>query len=171
MRAGSHKKAKVPPMLLTPETPKGMNNGYSDSDTTPARKSSTKKSMQGSVEKRSKHHNPWSLEEAEALVEGVALCGGGKWADIKKLSFAAIESRSAVDLKDKWRNLLRIAMLPSPPTPKAGDKKREIPASLLDRVRELAASTAKPKPSPDERPRSRMRVDESALHDGDDLSA
>ena len=52
----------------------------------------------------------------------------------------------------------------------AGDKKREIPASLLDRVRELAASTAKPKPSGDDRPRSRMRVEESALHDAGDLS-
>jgi hypothetical protein len=49
--------------------------------------------------RRSKHHNPWALEEAEALVEGVAQCGGGKWADIKKLGFPAIESRSAVDLK------------------------------------------------------------------------
>jgi len=93
--------------------------------------------------RRSKHHNPWALEEAEALVEGVAQCGGGKWADIKKLGFPAIEHRTAVDLKDKWRNLLRIAMLPHQPVKNAGDKKREIPPELLARVRELAAKHAK----------------------------
>jgi len=93
--------------------------------------------------RRSKHHNPWALEEAEALVEGVARCGGGKWADIKKLGFAAIEHRTAVDLKDKWRNLLRIAMLPQQPVKTAGDKKREIPSELLARVRDLAAKQVK----------------------------
>ena len=46
-----------------------------------------------------------SVEETEALVSGVESCGGGKWADIKKLGLQAIEKRSAVDLKDKWRNL------------------------------------------------------------------
>ena len=97
----------------------------------------------GANGRRSKHHNPWALEEAEALVEGVARCGGGKWADIKKLGFAAIEHRTAVDLKDKWRNLLRIAMLPHQPVKSAGDKKREIPPALLARVRELAAKQAK----------------------------
>ena len=95
--------------------------------------------------RRSKHHNPWALEEAEALVRGVAQCGGGKWADIKKLGFPAIEHRTAVDLKDKWRNLLRIAMLPQQSVKTVGDKKREIPQELLAKVRELAAKQAKMK--------------------------
>ena len=43
---------------------------------------------------------------------GVEQCGGGKWADIKKLGYSVIAQRSAVDLKDKWRNLMRVAMLP-----------------------------------------------------------
>ena len=43
---------------------------------------------------------------------GVEQCGGGKWADIKKLGYDVISARSAVDLKDKWRNLMRVAMLP-----------------------------------------------------------
>ncbi len=115
--------------------------------------------------RRAKHHNPWALEESEALVEGVARCGGGRWADIKKLGFSAIEHRTAVDLKDKWRNLLRIALLPSStgggggglllgggglgsPGGKSGasaaaEKRREIPSALLARVRHLAATQGK----------------------------
>lgn len=101
--------------------------------------------------RRSKHHNPWALEEAEALVRGVAQCGGGKWADIKKLGFAAIEHRTAVDLKDKWRNLLRIAMLPQQSVKTVSDKKREIPQELLAKVRELAAKQAKAKAAAESR--------------------
>ncbi|EFJ04765.1 hypothetical protein SELMODRAFT_432103 [Selaginella moellendorffii] len=56
---------------------------------------------------RRKHHRPWTLREVMILVEGVARCGGGKWADIKKLEFSSVSYRTAVDLKDKWRNLLR----------------------------------------------------------------
>lgn len=52
-----------------------------------------------------------SVEETEALIEGVHLVGVGKWAEIKKLPLAAVSgvllTRSAVDLKDKWRNLVR----------------------------------------------------------------
>lgn len=63
-----------------------------------------------------KKHNPWSVEETEALIEGVHLVGVGKWAEIKKLPLAAVSgvllTRSAVDLKDKWRNLTRVARLP-----------------------------------------------------------
>ena len=103
------------------------------------------KSGENGTGRRSKHHNPWALEEAEALVRGVAQCGGGKWADIKKLGFPAIEHRTAVDLKDKWRNLLRIAMLPQQSVKTVGDKKREIPQELLAKVRELAAKQAKAK--------------------------
>lgn len=59
-----------------------------------------------------KKHNPWTVEETLALIDGVASCGS-RWADIKKMNMKAIERRSAVDLKDKWRNLLRIAALPA----------------------------------------------------------
>ena len=48
-------------------------------------------------------------------MHGVRQCGGGKWADIKKMGLSAIAQRSAVDLKDKWRNLVRVAVLPASP--------------------------------------------------------
>mmetsp|Transcript_32992 Transcript_32992/g.78286 ORF Transcript_32992/g.78286 Transcript_32992/m.78286 type:complete len:454 (+) Transcript_32992:167-1528(+) len=81
----------------------------------------------------------WSLEETCALVQGVEVCGGGKWAEIKKLCFPEIDLRSAVDLKDKWRNLTRIAAMP--PERVKIDKKREVtcPPELLAKVRELNA--------------------------------
>jgi hypothetical protein len=76
------------------------------------------------------------------LVEGVARCGGGKWADIKKLAFSSVGYRTAVDLKDKWRNLLRASRAQLYP-PKQGERKKQftaaIPANILARVRELAA--------------------------------
>jgi len=94
---------------------------------------------------RQKVHRPWTLPEVEALVEGVGHYGRGQWADIKSLESdgvaEALVSRSAVDLKDKWRNLLRIAMLP------VLYKRREateIPPALLAKVRELAAQKGSP---------------------------
>ena len=63
-----------------------------------------------------KKHNPWTLEETLALVEGVRMAGVGKWAEIKRLPVAGVadilETRTPVDLKDKWRNLTRVARLP-----------------------------------------------------------
>mmetsp|Transcript_7683 Transcript_7683/g.47470 ORF Transcript_7683/g.47470 Transcript_7683/m.47470 type:complete len:532 (+) Transcript_7683:485-2080(+) len=123
------------------------------------RRAGVKKSAWSQEESRRLHYNPWTLEESEALVDGVACCGGGKWADIKKLGYKAIEKRSAVDLKDKWRNLMRIAMLPQDAS-KAMDKKREIPAALLARVRDLAARSAKRSQVPEVRSsRTRFRGD------------
>ncbi|KAL3678352.1 hypothetical protein R1sor_021308 [Riccia sorocarpa] len=92
---------------------------------------------------RRKHHRPWTLREVLTLVEGVARCGGGKWADIKKLAFSSVSYRTAVDLKDKWRNLLRASRAQLHP-PKQGETRRKqfsaaIPSQLLARVRELAA--------------------------------
>ncbi|CAK9877210.1 unnamed protein product [Sphagnum jensenii] len=91
---------------------------------------------------RRKHHRPWTLHEVMTLVEGVAHCGGGKWADIKKLAFSSIGYRTAVDLKDKWRNLLRASRAQLYP-PKQGERKKQftaaIPDTLLAQVRELAA--------------------------------
>ncbi|CAK9235149.1 unnamed protein product [Sphagnum troendelagicum] len=91
---------------------------------------------------RRKHHRPWTLREVMTLVEGVARCGGGKWADIKKLAFSSVGYRTAVDLKDKWRNLLRASRAQLYP-PKQGERKKQftaaIPATILARVRDLAA--------------------------------
>ena len=43
-------------------------------------------------------------------MEGVRLLGPSKWAEIKKMAVGGIgellTTRSAVDLKDKWRNLV-----------------------------------------------------------------
>merc|ERR1719247_2931740 len=88
-------------------------------------------------QRRKKHHNPWTAEETQALIEGVGICGGGKWADIKKLGLKAIERRSAVDLKDKWRNLLRVALLPQT-TLRQIERKREVSSEMLARVRALS---------------------------------
>ena len=94
-----------------------------------------------------KLHNPWTLDETEALVAGVEACGGGKWADIKKLNLPAIDARSAVDLKDKWRNLTRLVTLPSA-LPRAlarpDGATRRLPGPLLDRVRALLPPADEP---------------------------
>ncbi|KAF3795313.1 Telomere repeat-binding protein 5 [Nymphaea thermarum] len=56
---------------------------------------------------RRKHHRAWTLSEVMRLVEGVSRCGAGRWSEIKRLAFASCAYRTSVDLKDKWRNLLR----------------------------------------------------------------
>jgi len=84
--------------------------------------------------RRSKHHSPWTLTESEALVDGVALCAGCRWTVIKKLGLKNLERRTAMDLKDKWRNLLQLASLPS-----QSRRKAETPPDLLQRVLRLEA--------------------------------
>ncbi|KAL0429927.1 UNVERIFIED_CONTAM: hypothetical protein Sradi_0618700 [Sesamum radiatum] len=91
---------------------------------------------------RRKHHRPWTLSEVVKLVDGVAKYGAGRWSEIKRLAFASYSYRTSVDLKDKWRNLLR-ASLAELPTGNGmhGSRKQAsvpIPAPILSRVRELA---------------------------------
>ncbi|KAL8537804.1 hypothetical protein ACS0TY_012800 [Phlomoides rotata] len=63
---------------------------------------------------RRKHHRPWTLSEVVKLVEGVAKYGAGRWSEIKRLAFASYSYRTSVDLKDKWRNLLRASVAEAP---------------------------------------------------------
>ena len=84
--------------------------------------------------RRSKHHSPWTMEEAIALVEGVDRCGGCRWTVIKKTDDPALARRTAMDLKDKWRNLLQLASLPE-----HSRRKQETPQDFLQRVLDLEA--------------------------------
>ncbi|AQK75381.1 TRF-like 6 [Zea mays] len=90
-----------------------------------------------------KHHRAWTLSEVVKLVDGVARYGAGKWSEIRKLSFASYSYRTSVDLKDKWRNLIR-ATQTQLPAQKDGACPRKtnpsiipIPPSILLRVKEL----------------------------------
>ncbi|KAF8397717.1 hypothetical protein HHK36_016639 [Tetracentron sinense] len=57
--------------------------------------------------RRRKHHRLWTLSEVMKLIDGVSQYGVGRWTEIKRLLFSSSAYRTSVDLKDKWRNLLR----------------------------------------------------------------
>lgn len=56
---------------------------------------------------RRKHQRMWTLAEVMKLIDGISQYGVGKWTDIKKLMFSSSVYRTPIDLRDKWRNLLR----------------------------------------------------------------
>ncbi|KAM7480602.1 hypothetical protein LguiA_028815 [Lonicera macranthoides] len=91
---------------------------------------------------RRKHHRPWTLSEVLKLVEGVGRYGAGRWSEIKRIAFASYSYRTSVDLKDKWRNLLRASFAQLPEEKGMQNSRKHasipIPASILVRVRELA---------------------------------
>ncbi|GMH03797.1 hypothetical protein Nepgr_005636 [Nepenthes gracilis] len=104
---------------------------YSDDTTVPTAK--------GGI--RRKHHRAWTLSEVVKLVEGVSRFGAGRWSEIKRLSFASYSYRTSVDLKDKWRNLLKASCAYTPSEKGTNPRKNAtipIPAPILSKVRELA---------------------------------
>tara|TARA_B100000073_G_scaffold114200_2_gene92395 strand:- start:3696 stop:4889 length:1194 start_codon:yes stop_codon:yes gene_type:complete len=120
------------------ESSQQKNTALVERNTIVSAKSDEKKYVQG--QRRSKHHSPWTLEESQALVDGVRLCGC-RWTAIKKRdeadaiekkTFKRLGRRTAMDMKDKWRNLLQLANLPT-----QSRRKRETPMSLLVDVLEL----------------------------------
>ncbi|XP_031387643.1 uncharacterized protein LOC116200848 isoform X2 [Punica granatum] len=99
---------------------------------------------------RRKHHRAWTLSEVMKLVDGVSRYGAGRWSEIKRLAFASYSYRTSVDLKDKWRNLLKAANFASAPTDLMNSRKHAvtpIPAPILSRVRELAERNGQASPS------------------------
>ncbi|KAH9308642.1 hypothetical protein KI387_036553, partial [Taxus chinensis] len=93
------------PLLLQDATDKPYASQYLNSHLLDEEYVPTVPTAKGGV--RRKHHRPWTLRDVMKLVEGVSRCGVGKWADIKKVAFSSSVYRTSVDLKDKWRNLLR----------------------------------------------------------------
>lgn len=72
---------------------------------------------------------PFSVAEVEALVEAVEQLGTGRWKDVKFHGFGNADHRTYVDLKDKWKTLVRTASIS--PQQRRG---KAIPQELLDRV-------------------------------------
>ncbi|KAI3711954.1 hypothetical protein L1987_70503 [Smallanthus sonchifolius] len=99
---------------------------------------------------RRKHHRPWTLSEVAMLVEGVSKYGAGRWSEIKRIAFATCSHRTSVDLKDKWRNLLRASFAQLPAEKGVQNSKKHssipIPAPILLRVRELAETQSQVSP-------------------------
>ncbi|XP_050233962.1 uncharacterized protein LOC126682352 isoform X2 [Mercurialis annua] len=91
---------------------------------------------------RRKHHRAWTLSEVMKLVEGVSRYGAGRWSEIKRLAFASYSYRTSVDLKDKWRNLLKASLAQIPSDKGLNSRKTAgsmpLPETILLKVRELA---------------------------------
>ncbi|KAK4761943.1 hypothetical protein SAY87_029827 [Trapa incisa] len=92
---------------------------------------------------RKKNQRMWTVQEVIKLVDGICQLGVGHWSDIKRLSFASSTYRTPIDLRNKWRNLLRASRAQKLEKGEAEHKEksavRPLPRSLLWRVRELEA--------------------------------
>ncbi|CAJ2631100.1 unnamed protein product [Trifolium pratense] len=59
------------------------------------------------VKQPKKKKRRWTSLEEDTLRDGVKMFGEGNWRDIREFYRKIFEFRSAGDLKDKWRNLIR----------------------------------------------------------------
>ncbi|XWS66867.1 hypothetical protein CRYUN_Cryun05aG0237800 [Craigia yunnanensis] len=98
---------------------------------------------------RRKHQRMWTLAEVIKLVDGIAQYGVGRWTDIKRLLFASSAYRTPVDLRDKWRNLLRSSSAHKHNRREAETNLkhavRPLPKSVVCRICELATIHPYPK--------------------------
>ncbi|CAH8381389.1 unnamed protein product [Eruca vesicaria subsp. sativa] len=130
-----HSKPEVDQDFMEPEHMDSSGDSSDDSNYNHADLPITASAM------RRKHHRAWTLSEVKKLVEGVSKYGVGKWCVIKRLSFPSYSHRTPVDLKDKWRNLLRVSLARTPLNNMGSVRKQgsiAIPSQVLSQVRELA---------------------------------
>ncbi|KAB2006950.1 hypothetical protein ES319_D11G383200v1 [Gossypium barbadense] len=100
---------------------------------------------------RRKHQKMWTLVEVIKLVDGIAKYGVGRWTNIKKHLFASSTYRTPVDLRDKWRNLLRSSSVQENNRREVENHPkhavRPLPKPVVRRIRELATIHPYPKVS------------------------
>ncbi|EFH55904.1 hypothetical protein ARALYDRAFT_482686 [Arabidopsis lyrata subsp. lyrata] len=88
---------------------------------------------------RRKNQRMWTVDEVMKLVDGISHFGVGKWTDIKNHFFHSAAHRTPVDIRDKWRNLLKASYNDREAEEKRKSVARSIPKEILHRVRELAS--------------------------------
>lgn len=92
----------------------------------------------------------WSAKEEAALRAGVDRFGVGRWAEIRASECLALRGRTAVDLKDKWRNLQRKAqrdgsqLVESRPTDRPRLPQEQAAAAMRLAPRTPLAAAARP---------------------------
>ncbi|XP_021715742.1 uncharacterized protein LOC110683658 [Chenopodium quinoa] len=89
---------------------------------------------------RRKSCQPWTLDEVVALVDGMSKFGPGQWTAVKKTFFLS-SRRTATDIRDKWRNLVKTNCRSS--KGKKDDQRNNshvLPNPVIERVRELASA-------------------------------
>ncbi|XP_057423115.1 uncharacterized protein LOC130717039 isoform X2 [Lotus japonicus] len=100
----------------------------------------TPKSSRG--KDRRQHQRMWTLSEVVNLVDGISEYGVGRWTDIKRCLFSSSSYRTPIDLRDKWRNLLRSSSAQKCSKKEAEENDdialRPLPSNVARRVRELA---------------------------------
>ncbi|CAN6293391.1 unnamed protein product [Urochloa humidicola] len=93
----------------------------------------------GYITRRNNSH--WTAKEVDLLVQGISKFGVGRWTRLKKKYFKT-SVRTAVNLKDKWRNLVRTY---------TGTAQKytllELEPPLVEQIRKLAAKYPYPKHS------------------------
>ncbi|TXG58488.1 hypothetical protein EZV62_016317 [Acer yangbiense] len=89
----------------------------------------------------------WTLSEVMKLVDGISQFGIGKWTAIKRLLFPSSTHRTPIDLRDKWRNLIRSSFAQKQNEREVEQKHiaRALPKDVITRICELA--TIHPYPS------------------------
>ncbi|KAJ1398430.1 SANT/Myb domain [Sesbania bispinosa] len=91
---------------------------------------------------RRKHQRMWTLSEVMKLVDGISEYGVGRWTDIKRFLFSSSSYRTPIDLRDKWRNLLRASSAQKFNKKEAEQNDelalRPLPSNVVRRVCELA---------------------------------
>ncbi|EOA28670.1 hypothetical protein CARUB_v10024894mg [Capsella rubella] len=92
---------------------------------------------------RRKHQRMWTVDEVMKLVDGISHFGVGKWTDIKNLFFHSAAHRTPIDIRDKWRNLLKASYKDMHNDGQADERRKSvacsIPKDVLHRVKELAS--------------------------------
>ncbi|XP_012064768.1 uncharacterized protein LOC105628060 isoform X2 [Jatropha curcas] len=103
------------------------------------------------LRKKRQRHQRWTTCEVMKLIEGVSKFGVGKWTHIKKSLFSSSSHRTSVNLKDKWRNLLKASSNETQKRRKVEQEQthasHQLPDSVWRQVRELAVIYSYPRKS------------------------
>ncbi|CAO2824279.1 unnamed protein product [Amaranthus hypochondriacus] len=88
---------------------------------------------------RRKNSKPWTLDEVVALVNGMSQFGTGQWTSVKRAFFSS-SNRTATDIRDKWRNLVKTNSRSLRPRKDDHNKSGSqlLPKTLIERVKEIA---------------------------------